>query len=138
MDKQIEEMAKVRIGAILEKINLGDGYADIESVADEIYHIAIPEGAVVLTKEEYDKLQALKGDYVKGYEAGVEEGWDNARKETAEKFAEKLKDEVLNFCGTVEENGYFETGKKFFCDDIDEIAKEIIGGNDDDTSEVGK
>ena len=29
-EKQIEEMAKVEIGAILEKVNMGDGYADIK------------------------------------------------------------------------------------------------------------
>ncbi len=92
MDKQmIEEMAKVEIGAILEKVNMGDGYADIDSLADEIYHIAIPYGAVVLTREQYAKLQALKGDYVKGYEAGVEEGWDNARKESIDEFVAKVK-----------------------------------------------
>lgn len=50
---------------------------------------------------------------------------EETRKETAEKFAERLKNEVLNFCGTVEENGYFERGKRGFCHDIDEIAKEI-------------
>lgn len=50
--KQIKEMAKVKIGAILEKVNMGDGYADIDSLADEIYHITIPEDAVVLTEEE--------------------------------------------------------------------------------------
>ena len=50
--KQIKEMAKVKIGAILEQVNMGDGYADIDSLADEIYHITIPEGAVVLTEEE--------------------------------------------------------------------------------------
>ena len=55
--------------------------------------------------------------------------WEQTiRKETAEKFAERLKDEVLNFCGTVEENGYFERSKRCFCDDIDEICKELIGG----------
>jgi hypothetical protein len=39
MDRQTETMTKVKIGAVLEKINLGDGYADIDSYADSIYHI---------------------------------------------------------------------------------------------------
>jgi hypothetical protein len=46
----------------------------------------IPEGAVVLTKEEYEKLQALKG-----YEAGVEECWDNARADIAKMFIELMR-----------------------------------------------
>lgn len=80
----------------------------------------IPEGAVVLTGEEWRNLN-------KNYEI-LKLELKEVRKETAEKFAERLKDEVLNFCGTVEENGYFERGKMFFCDDIDEICKEITGG----------
>jgi hypothetical protein len=132
--KQIDEMTKVKIGAILEKINMGDGYANIDSLADEIYHIAIPEGAVVLTKEAYDKLQALKGDYVKGYEAGVDEGWDNAVTQTAEKFAELVKSNMKerDYMGVKYKQGVFTDR------DIDGICKEITEGKDDDTSQVGK
>ena len=80
----------------------------------------IPEKAVVLTREEYDKLQSLKDDYTKGYEAGVDEGWDNARKETAEKFAERVK---MAF--------YYEFDElipSIMADKIDEICKEITEG----------
>ena len=71
----------------------------------------IPEDSVVLTLEEYEKLQALKFDYVKGYEAGVDEGWDNAVMQTAEEFAEKFKKRCEKL-----RDYYF---------DIDEICKEI-------------
>lgn len=54
VSKYIEEIAKIEIGAILEKVNMGDGYADINSLADQIYHIVIPEGSVVLTEEELE------------------------------------------------------------------------------------
>lgn len=82
----------------------------------------IPEGAVVLTKEEYEKLQALKDDYVKGYEAGVDEGWDNARKETVEKFAERLKEHPIAKIYSL--HAACERIPKA----IDEICKEITEG----------
>ena len=58
-ENQIEEIVKIEIGAILEKVNMGDGYADINSLADQIYHIVLPEDSVVLSREEYEKLKSL-------------------------------------------------------------------------------
>lgn len=36
---QTEIATKIQIGAILERVNMGDGYANIDSYADEIYHM---------------------------------------------------------------------------------------------------
>lgn len=79
----------------------------------------IPEDAFVLTREEYEKLQALKFDYVKGYEAGVDEGWDNAVMQTAEKFAEMLKERYV----PLDEWDEISIGSLHY--EIDEICKEI-------------
>ena len=126
--KQIEEMAKATGGCdyphrdcekcwCREKDECG-AYAYAKTLTEKDYR-KIPEGAVVLETSVYESLD------IKLYRDTITE---KVRKETAEKFAERLKSEVLNFCGTVEENGYFERGKMFFCDDIDEICKEFTGG----------
>ena len=39
MIKHTTEMTKIKIGAILEKVNMGDGYADIDNYADTIYRM---------------------------------------------------------------------------------------------------
>ena len=105
MDKQmIEEIAKIMFEKAFENYETS-GSVEIDTEVRRNFYSAflvycealynagyrkIPEGAVVLTREEYEKFQALRDDYVKGYEAGVDEGWDNARKETAEKLLNKV------------------------------------------------
>ena len=141
--KQIEEKAKEINRILFEDCLLNQGghcegcecireetkYYDCQSYLCakkllEKYQPKIPEGAVVLTREEYEKLIALKEDYVKGYEAGVEEGWDNARKETAEKFAEMLKEMAY------QSNDWSHGTHPMVVevDYIDEICKEISEG----------
>lgn len=127
-DKIIEEMAKDICG----KYNNGgceiDGYVcnlrcDSRIRAEICYekgYRKIPEGTVVLAKEKYENLQALKDDYVKGYEAGVDEGWDAARTETAEKFAERLLEEAFA--------DFSDDDYDRLCILVDEIAKEIKEG----------
>ena len=39
-------------------------------------------------------------------------------------FAERLKDKVKNFCGTEEENHYYDVSKEGACEEIDETLKE--------------
>ena len=39
-------------------------------------------------------------------------------------FAEKLKEKVLNYCGTEEENHYYDVSKEGACEEIDETLKE--------------
>lgn len=41
-------------------------------------------------------------------------------------FAERLKDKVKNFCGTEEENHYYDVSKEGACEEIDETLKEFI------------
>ena len=139
MDKQkhINEIADIIFEALNNKGRIANGEG-VDIISAAIYNAGyrkIPENSVVLTREYIKK-------YVKDCIAGQETGLDiiNAlisraerykekakkiRKETAEKFAERLKYEVLNFCGTEEENGYFERGKIGFCEEIDEICKEF-------------
>ena len=169
MDKQmIEEMEKdIAVRMAMAKGVAGSMNNGVEGWVSkyliEIGYRKIPENAVVLTREEYEKVKhVLKyepeeaiirlEDLTKnerlysphmfcslGGCSGVRKGCNRTcneswivieRKETAEKFAERLKSEVLNFCGTVEENGYFERGKISFCEDIDEICKELTEGKE--------
>ena len=116
-------------------------YAYAEALYNAGYR-KIPENAVVLTMEEYDKLILLKDDYVNGYEAGVEEAWDDACEVTAEKFAERLK-ETLNdyrldneyFIENEPNGNLWQMNSSIFYLEvlndgglIDEIAKEIAEG----------
>lgn len=127
MDKQtIEEMAKVLEfccnGENIENCN-SDRSCD-SCRAKYLYDAGyrkIPEDAVVLTREEYEKLQALKFDYVKGYEAGVDEGWDNAVMQTAEEFAERLIEEA-------DKNRDNLGNRVVFICDIENVCKEITEG----------
>jgi DNA invertase Pin-like site-specific DNA recombinase len=57
---------------------------------------------------------------------------EEIRKETAEKFAERLRYKYIDF------DDYDELYVKTIREEIDEICKEITEGKDDDTSQVGK
>ena len=72
----------------------------------------IPEGAVVITREEYEKLCDL---------AYFGNGEETIRKETAEKVAEKLKEIAKD---KLELYGW----QMVDIDDIDEICKELTEG----------
>lgn len=126
--KQIEEMANV-----VRKYY--SGFSDYK-VAEEIYRILIPENAVVLTREEYEKVDKeiinkstydtiWKAGY-NAYEKTVGECVTEARKETAEKFAEMLKEELEN-CSAID--GYdledLEFDGEIIQQCIDKILSEI-------------
>jgi hypothetical protein len=97
------------------------------NVLIEACYRKIPENAVVLTEDNAEELgnMVVKSPQMQETMNGLIKAWE---KETAEKFAERLKELVLNYCGTVEENGYFTIGKKGFCREIDEICKDITEG----------
>ena len=91
--------------------------------AAELYNAGyrkIPEGSVVLTREEYEVLtnDLDKCDYG-DFENGYSQGYTQGSKETAEKFAERLK-ELYSVYGEYDEL-YIKTIRL----DIDEICKEI-------------
>ena len=133
--KQIEEMVKELakdMGIAFQLANttrFGVIAADLIGIG----YRKIPEGAVVLTEEEYKTLLDSggwhEGDCIGRTEAekGIPALKKYIRKETAEKFAERLK-------GLLEEREYkagcsahmmwTETAKK--C--VDEICKEITEG----------
>lgn len=76
----------------------------------------IPENAVVLTREQYEKDLAIEREL-------GERKASRARKETAEKFAEMLKERSFD--------EYDPDGRCYECvavSDIDEICKEIKEG----------
>lgn len=74
------------------------------------YQPKIPENAVVLTREEYERLCDL---------AYFGNGEETVRKETAEKFADKLRCEYIDFDDTDE---VWVGGLR---EDISKICKEI-------------
>ena len=102
----------------------------IKNVVDKLYNAGyrkIPENAVVLTREEYEELQTGQ-DFNYGYhngETNMTAYYENirlpeVRKETAEKFAERVK---MAF--------YYEFDElipSIMADKIDEILKEITEG----------
>lgn len=112
----------------------------------------IPEGAVVLTKEEAKQvygtvkahgellkdLQEAKSVFEKEMEEAqkefvkqFEEHEKEVRKETAEKFAEMASEAFNAVSCEFDDRDWYQNM-------LDEICKEIIGGTDDDTSEVSK
>lgn len=125
-----------------------DNQCDHYEVCERIYNAGyrkIPENAVVLTKEEYEKityenevylmearkvcqmevetrheLEKLKRDF----DYNLVQERKQIRKETAEKFAKRLKEEAWAF--STDENGNI-WDYNIMKSSIDEIAKEIIG-----------
>ena len=98
------------------------------SLAEELYNAGyrkIPEGSVVLTREEHQKYLAFKliEPQVRGCldrERELEKRLETAIKETAEKFAERLK-------LSLDKNDLYVYSN----DDIDEICKEITEGKNE-------
>ena len=151
MDKQmIEEMAK-------DMVDYGmDGYPTFDSVfmetklREQIFHVflgyaerlikkgyrKIPEGGCVLSKEEYDgkeivvemsgghKLRLSVGKFCEMSKILEEQ----TRKETAEKFAEKVKEIAKD---KLELYGW----QMVDIDDIDEICKELTEGKNEQSND---
>jgi hypothetical protein len=111
----------------------------IKNVVDKLINAGyrkkeIPENAVVLTKEEYEELQIGK-DFNYGYhngESNMTSYYENirlpkVRKETAEKFAERLKEKMHKgkaLHATVIGKEYVQ---RIIRETTNEICKEIIG-----------
>jgi hypothetical protein len=133
--KQIEEMAKdiefrTAMAKATKRVLVSS--EPIEGLlAEYLYDLGyrkIPEGAVVLTREEHQKYLAFKiiepqvrGCLDRGRE--LEKRLETAIKETAEKFAERLK-------GMAYQSDDWSHGVHPMVvevDYIDEICKEIIG-----------
>lgn len=111
--KQIDEMARV-LTLCSRSSCVGCGCECIDyRRATAIYNAGyrkIPENAVVFIKEEWDKLNDMLDEK---YDVCVK----HTRKETAEKFADKLRCEYIDF------------------DDIDEVW---VGGLREDISKICK
>ena len=150
--KQIEEMARIIAFDLCPnrhahakwgeeaKCYSDNNFAEctkIKNVVDKLYNAGyrkIPENAVVLTREEkqeYENLVKLffydKPIKNRVYEF-IKDTKDQVRKETAEKFAERLKEELENHSPI---DGYdledLEFDGETIQECIDEIAKGIIG-----------
>ena len=159
MDKQNE---KAMVDLLNQEIKeLQDGQKDLEEMVEIIQNAVggcarhwaeliavnlrkngyrkISEGAVVLTREEYEELQIGK-DFNYGYhngESNMTAYYENirlpeVRKETAEKFAERLKG-YLKQCfkdlyRTDYKEGMVALNLNTVFENIDEICKEITEG----------
>jgi hypothetical protein len=120
--KQVEEMARDICGnfgvAIENKCGPLNFQCDCKckwfNIAERCYNAGyrkIPEGSVVLTKEEYDGLKLIASNYYKAVK--------EVEKKTAEKFAKMLKERAYYVvCDT----------RCVSVDNIDEICKEITEG----------
>ena len=123
--KQIEEMAKTVCECCIENEEFTCGFVSqpcifAKTFAETSYNKGyrkIPEGAVVLTREEH--IQMLK-DLANSNEIAYLSGYGKGSTETAEKFAERLKVRAI-------ENGQKNPlmGIRVTERDIDEICKEI-------------
>ena len=129
--KQIEEMAKDLYRHICGKVKCQecnyngdseilskycDNYLRAKHLVEKGYR-KIPKNAVVYTKEQVDKIFNDYAEYIK-----------KTRKETAEKFAERLKELVAERnCNDDYDWEDVQVDGQIFIECIDEIAKEIIG-----------
>ena len=98
-------------------------FSHTAGVAEELYNAGyrkIPENAVLLTREEH--IQMLK-DLAESNEITYKTAYERGCKETAEKFAEKLKSMVYQ--STDWSHG--EHPMVVEVDYIDEVLEEIIG-----------
>lgn len=98
---------------------------DAKAIAEALYLLnyrKIPEGSVVLSKEEYELYDVVKKGYPNDMTCLAEKFTQidhKARKETAEEFAKAIKTklEEISSCGLVDEsiailNGYINKIKK--------------------------
>ncbi len=138
MQKQIDEMARTFGGChITPNCKVCCAYSGStdctnKTSAERLYNAGyrkIPENSVVLTREELNDLE------YKAYARGVnsfntlhEKQLSKVRKETADKFAERLKIRLFEYMDN--DVSYDEFCKaNIVCGEIDEICKEITEGN---------
>lgn len=118
--KQIEDLTALIDSFNIRTIKQAKYVA--EYIVDKLNYRKIPEGAVVLTKEEYEKHKGFSREEV---DEISETAIKNSRKETAEKFAEMLKDEHSG----IEQD---KDGEHLVIvldeEELDEICKEITEG----------
>lgn len=125
--KQIEEMAKIMCGGCIENETMTCSFTPQEipcdfakNFAEALYKAVyrkINENEVVLTREELERHKGFSREEV---DEISETAIKNSRKETAEKFAERLKDYVID--------DFSEYDYGYLCMKIDAICKEITEG----------
>ena len=116
MDKQIEEMSK-DVEEYVVMFWSNDLYNETARALYNAGYRKIPEGAVVLTREEEQKYLAYKiiEPQIRGCldrERELEKRLETVRKETAQEFAERLEEVLVNY-----------VPQRL----IDEIVKELTG-----------
>ena len=154
MDKQmIEEMAKLVQGDMCGnipceecnyngKMKILPRYCGTYLIAEKLYNAGyrkIPENAVVMTREEYNNMQFVTEFIGTKQKIGAcdfnrvfLQHERKIRKETAEKFARRLK-EKLHY-DTIPESGITDERNVF--ESIDEICKEITEGEKEISNET--
>lgn len=121
--KQIEEMASDIDLACVELSK--EQRIDVARVLVVLNYCKIPEGAVVLTREEYDSLidsMLNLSTKIELYQ-GLLDDMAGVRKEMVDKFAERLK---AQYPPRTDERCTLDDC--YMLDKIDEIAKEIMEG----------
>lgn len=130
MDKQkkIEEMEQYLVQSIVCSKSWKP-----RDIIEHLTKMIIPENAVVLTREEFEMLLNER-KHGNGYRYGKEnteayyerEVLPKARKETAEKFAEKTNQAINAHRKRVGEDEYVVDARRLIFE-VNEICKEIIG-----------
>lgn len=129
--KQIKEMATILYKRIATLERFGLTAMDLcEKISEELlkyYQPKIPENAVVLTREEFDKkLEPFRLEIISLSQELIETSQKlmKAHKETAEKFAERVSKAFIGLnCIDIDEWNWCQRK-------IDEICKEITEGKD--------
>ena len=133
--KQIEEMARYLLDGGFDLILAEADAIAISSHILKRYQPKIPENAVVLTREEFKAYGFVK-EFFDGESTRITAGelvralqlYDKqARKEMAEKFAERLKEDVSEDNELHEALNYYL--KRDYFEYIDERCKELEGEN---------
>ena len=129
--KQINEIADIIFEALNNKGRIANGEG-VDIISEALYNAGyrkIPENAVVLTREEFEWTTCCFGKF----EEIMNDIKEQAREETAEKFALKLADYFVEHCG-----GRLSIilNLKEWYKMIDEIAKEITEGEKEISNET--
>lgn len=122
--KQIEELT-----SIIDSFHIKT-YENAQTVAkflvEKYDYRKIPENAVVLTNEEYNEL--CSGISREEVDRVIDIIANDTRKETAEKFAEKAKEVIINMKWARDDTHIKLVTQEDCLRSIDEICKEITEG----------
>lgn len=112
----IKEIAECNQDTCKDCKNICDYYSAITSFCEKV----LPEGSVVLSKEEYNDLKGLE----KHFDDYLIKEIKETRKETAEKFAAKIQDYLND--KVCEEFGDNACDVTYFTIDVDKVISDVF------------